>query len=102
MTEIKNITKYKQEIEGLKKQITTEFDNIINKIKNYETGLEENEGMFEQMKDESAKTKKQKQRREALKKRLADFEDKKPVKANKKPKKEKPLSQKIKEFFARI
>ena len=44
MAEIKNISEYKQQIESLKKQITTEFNKIIQQIKNYENGLEENEG----------------------------------------------------------
>ena len=52
MTEIKNISEYKQQIETLKNRITTEFDKIIQQIKNYELSLEENEGMFEQMKNE--------------------------------------------------
>ena len=52
MTEIINISQYKQQIETLKKEIITEFDKIIQQIEYYEIGLEENEGMFEQMKDE--------------------------------------------------
>ena len=36
MAEIKNISEYKQQIETLKNKITTEFDSIIQQIKNYE------------------------------------------------------------------
>ena len=75
--------------------------NLLGKVAD-KKDLQIREQVIEQMKDENAKTKKQKQRREALKKRLADFEEKKPIgkPLKKKRDEEKPISTPIEERSA--